>query len=86
MHDLAAAVGTNECTLKMAFKEEFGLTVFGYIYSVRMKRAAHMLAETTLALADIALSLGYDHLSHFSTAFRRFYGVPPSQFRHSGGR
>lgn len=86
LHGLAAAVGTNECTLKRAFKEEFGLTVFGYIYSVRMKRAAHMLAETTLALADIALSLGYDHLSHFSTAFRRFYGVPPSQFRHSGGR
>lgn len=86
LHELAATVGTNECTLKRAFKEEFGLTVFGYIYSVRMRRAAHMLAETTLALADIALSLGYDHLSHFSTAFRRFYGVPPSQFRHSGGR
>lgn len=86
LHELAGAVGTNECTLKRAFKEEFGLTVFGYIYSVRMRRAAHMLAETTLALADIALSLGYDHLSHFSTAFRRLYGVPPSQFRHSGGR
>lgn len=86
LHSLAAAVGTNECTLKRAFKEEFGLTVFGYIYSVRMRRAAHMLAETALSLADIALSLGYDLLSHFSTAFRRFYGVPPSQFRHYGGR
>lgn len=80
IHELAAAVGTNECTLKKAFKREFGMTVFGYIYSERMRRAASLLKNGSMSMSDVAMSLGYDHLSHFSTAFRRFYGVPPSRF------
>lgn len=84
--DLAAAVGTNECTLKRAFKEEFGMTVYAYVYRRRMELAAAMLRDPALSMADVALSLGYDHLSHFSAAFKKFYGVPPTLFRRSGGR
>ena len=36
LHDLALEVGTNECTLKRAFKEDFGLTVFGFLFSRRI--------------------------------------------------
>lgn len=84
--DLAAAVGTNECTLKRAFKEEFGMTVFAYIFSRRMELAAAMLRDPALSMSDVALSLGYDHMCHFSSAFKKFYGVPPSLFRRNGGR
>lgn len=84
--DLAATVGTNECTLKRAFKEEFGMTVYAYIFSRRMELAAAMLRDPALSMSDVALSLGYDHMSHFSSAFKKFYGVPPSLFRRNGGR
>lgn len=84
--ELAALVGTNECTLKRAFKEEFGMTVYAYIFSRRMELAAAMLRDPALTMSDVALSLGYDHMSHFSSAFKKFYGVPPSLFRRSGGR
>lgn len=84
--DLAAAVGTNECTLKRAFKEEFGMTVYAFIFSRRMELAAAMLRDPALSMSDVALSLGYDYMSHFTSAFKKFYGIPPSLFRRSGGR
>lgn len=83
LHELATEVGTNECTLKKEFRAEFGLTVFGLIYKIRMERAADMLRLGGVPMTDIAQSLGYDHMSHFSTAFRRFYGVPPTLFRQT---
>lgn len=78
---LAHRVGTNECTLKKAFKAEFGTTVFGFLTQRRMELAMHYLTETKLPLGEIGVKLGYEHQSHFTTAFRRFHGHTPSSFR-----
>lgn len=41
LHEIASMVGTNECTLKKAFKYEFGTTVFQFLFDYRMRLAAH---------------------------------------------
>ena len=81
LHELAAMVGTNECTLKKAFKQEFGTTVFQYLFDFRMDLAVHYLLDTSLPIADIGIMLGYDYQSHFCTAFKRKHGVSPMEFR-----
>lgn len=81
LHNLAAMVGTNECTLKAAFKQEFGKTVFQYLFDYRMELAAKYLMETTWPIAEIGYTLGYDYQSHFCTAFKRKYGISPTDFR-----
>lgn len=81
LHELATMVGTNECTLKKAFKQEFGTTVFQYLYDFRMSLATHYLLDTSLPIFDIGMRLGYDYQSHFSTAFKRKYGVSPMEYR-----
>ena len=81
LHELATMVGTNECTLKKAFKQEFGTTVFQYLFDYRMEMAAQYLLDTDLPIADIGIRLGYDYQSHFCTAFKRKYGVSPLEFR-----
>lgn len=81
LHELATMVGTNECTLKSAFKKEFGTTVFQYMFDYRMQLAAKYLLNSSLSVAEIGVKLGYDYQSHFCTAFRRMYGVSPSDFR-----
>ena len=81
LHELATMVGTNECTLKKAFKQEFGTTVFQYLFDYRMDMAAQYLLDTDLPIADIGIKLGYDYQSHFCTAFKRKYGVSPLEFR-----
>lgn len=84
LHALATMVGTNECTLKKAFKQEFGTTVFQYLYDYRMNLAVKYLLDTSLPIADIGMKLGYDYQSHFCTAFKRKYGVSPMEFRMKG--
>lgn len=81
LHELAAMVGTNECTLKKGFKQEFGTTVFQYLFDFRMDLAVHYLLDTSLPIADIGVKLGYDYQSHFCTAFKRKHGVSPMEFR-----
>ena len=81
LHELAAMVGTNECTLKKAFKQEFGATVFQYLFDYRMRLATRFLLDTALPIADIGTRLGYDYQSHFCTAFKRKFGVSPMEYR-----
>ena len=83
LHDLAAMVGTNECTLKKAFKQEFGTTVFQYLFDYRMDLAIRYLLDTSLPIAEVGARLGCDYPSHFCTAFKRKYGMSPTEFRAS---
>ncbi len=81
LHELAKMVGTNECTLKRLFKQEFGTTVFQFLFDYRMELAAHYLLDTAQPINAIGIKLGYDYQSHFCTAFKRKYGVSPMEFR-----
>lgn len=86
LHELAAEVGTNECTLKRAFKEEYHMSVFQYLYECRMNRAVSYLLDSQLSISEIATLLGFDYQSHFCTAFKRKFKMSPSQFREKSGR
>ena len=77
LHNLALQVGTNECTLKSAFKYFFNQTVFSYIYDLRMSLAIKYLLETNKTISEIANLVGYEYQSHFCTAFKRKYSISP---------
>ncbi len=81
LHELAIMVGTNECTLKRAFKHEFGTSVFQFLFDYRMELAAKYLLDTSMSVANVGTLLGYDYQSHFCTAFKRKYGMSPMEFR-----
>ena len=76
--DLAKVVGTNECTLKKEFKNIFGTTVFGYIRDSKMEEAKNMLLNLNLPVKEVSDMVGYKNPQHFSTAFKRKFGVSPS--------
>ena len=79
--DLARQAGTNEFTLKKGFKELFGTTVFGYWHELKMKQARRLLTEHRLSVQEVAEQVGYKHAHHFSTAFKKRFGVLPSQLK-----
>lgn len=78
---LARAVGTNEQYLKKHFKMMFGSTVFNYIVSVKMEKAKHMLLEGNHKIADVAITSGYKHATHFSSAFKKYFGYLPNKIK-----
>ncbi|MGZ4359857.1 MAG: helix-turn-helix transcriptional regulator, partial [Gaiellaceae bacterium] len=46
-----------------------------------LERAAHMLATTEYGVTDVAMDAGYGSLEAFTHAFRRAFGVSPTDFR-----
>lgn len=82
LHSLAQQVGTNEYTLKKGFKELFGTTVFGYWNQLKMEEARTLLSEGTLSVAEVSNRVGYKNPQHFSTAFKRHFGLSPGQLLH----
>ncbi|MEL7268280.1 MAG: AraC family transcriptional regulator [Bacteroidota bacterium] len=79
--DLAKKVGTNECTLKTCFKELFGVSVFQYWKGLRMETAKLMLIEEQLSVQEVSRKIGYKNPQHFTTAFKKQFGIVPSRIR-----
>lgn len=68
------------------FRSRHGYAVYEYILQVRMKQAVELLRNPKLTLPVIADFLGYSNANYFSKAFRRFYGISPSDYRNQNFR
>ncbi|ODS86434.1 MAG: AraC family transcriptional regulator [Cytophagaceae bacterium SCN 52-12] len=79
--DLAHRVGTNEFALKKGFRELFGTTVFGFWHDAKMEQARKLLAEEDRSVSEVSDLVGYQNPRHFSSAFRKKFGVLPSRMR-----
>ncbi|HID73334.1 TPA: AraC family transcriptional regulator [Candidatus Micrarchaeota archaeon] len=79
--ELAMEVGLNQLKLKQGFKSLFGTSVYALFQRHRMERARDLLYDHNVT--ETALILGYSNISHFSTAFRKQFGVLPSEARKS---
>ena len=71
----------NPTTLKAAFKEVYGTSIAAHMKQHRMERAAKLLRETNMSVAEIAQAVGYDSQSKFSAAFKACYQVLPREYR-----
>ena len=80
---LAATANLSRCHFAYAFKQSMGCPPHRYIMSRRLERARHLLLTSDAAIAEIAIATGFADQSHFSRAFRAFFGVPPLAFRRS---
>jgi AraC-like DNA-binding protein len=77
---LAKAIGTSVRTLQRRLKDA-GVTYADLQNDVRKTMALNLLENETLALAEIAFSLGYSEVSAFNHAFRRWFGESPGDYR-----
>lgn len=79
--ELAMIIGINQCYLKKGFKEIFGKTVYDFVQDQRMMKAKLLLTTTTLSVSQVADQIGFSSQSNFSTAFKKFTGVFPSDLQ-----
>ncbi len=78
---LAQVVRMSETVLKANFKNFFGTTIYGYLFDFRMNIARNLLSDNSQSIAEIAFQSGYENPSHFTTAFKRKYGISPTEYR-----
>lgn len=81
--ELAAAVGLNARRLGELFKVHFGFTVYAFLKNARFERARLLLEAGGLSVAQVAYQYGYQP-AHFSTEFRRKFGIPPTMLVQRG--
>jgi AraC-like DNA-binding protein len=83
--DVASSAGLTRMHFAAQFRAATGLSPHEYLLRRRIERAQEMLAETGMSLVDIALSVGFQTQSHFTSVFKRYAGQPPRAWRESHG-
>lgn len=85
IEDLSRTCGFSVSTLQHKFKEYFGRTPAEYINYEKIKRSKELLLEGR-SVTETAMLLGFNTSDYYSTVFRKFNGMSPSQWLQKNGR
>ena len=78
LEELAHYTGRSLATFKRDFKKLSDLTPEKWLIRKRLEVAYQLMKEGGKRLSDVYAEVGFKNPSHFSTAFKRQYGVPPT--------
>ncbi|NEQ20627.1 MAG: helix-turn-helix transcriptional regulator [Microcoleus sp. SIO2G3] len=76
---LAQQVGMSDRTLQKGFNAVFGVTPFVYLTQQRMNQAQQLLRQRDRTVAEVSNLVGYTNPAQFAAAFKRQFGVSPSE-------
>ncbi|HZG87722.1 AraC family transcriptional regulator [Paenibacillus sp.] len=63
------------------FKKTFGVNYVEYLNKVRLQHAKVLLRDTSLSVAEVGEKTGYINSSTFTTTFKKYFGISPSEYR-----
>ncbi|BDH45338.1 AraC family transcriptional regulator [Salmonella enterica subsp. enterica serovar Choleraesuis] len=81
--ELAAISGFSVWHMQTIFRETTGMAVGRYIRERKLTQAVHQLRTTDRRIIDIALGLGFNSQSQFSTLFKKYFAITPLQCRQN---
>lgn len=77
---LSQFMGMCPTKAKMLFRQVFGYPPHQYFKRKKMEMAYQLIKETNYDMTEIGRQLGYKSLSHFSSDFKKYYGIHPKKF------
>lgn len=78
--DLCREIGVNDRTLRLAFRERYGVGPMTYFRFLRLNAVRSRLrTDPLVAIADAARDCGFHHLGNFAADYRRLFGLLPSE-------
>lgn len=86
LEDLARELGMSGRNFARRFKEATGESPLGYLQSLRVAVAKHLLETTTSTVQEIGQRVGYLDPIFFRELFRRHTGLAPNEYRRRFGR
>ncbi len=81
IESVAKSVGLSVNGLNYLFKKAKNETAGRFLTKVRMEKAAELLTESHCRISDLPQKTGYSSASYFTRAFRRYYGMSPSEYQ-----
>lgn len=81
LSELAYMMNYDVYWLSREIKKRTGKTYKELLQTKRMNQAVYLLTSSTLPVADIIESVGYDNTSYFYRKFKEKYGISPKDYR-----
>ncbi|WP_148409739.1 AraC family transcriptional regulator [Murimonas intestini] len=81
LDSLASRLGLSTRQTERLLQKQYGQTFLQKRTHAKMAAAASLLPDLSLTITDISELLGYSSVEHFSTAFRRHYGISAREYR-----
>ena len=78
LDELASSVAVSKYHLLRTFREAFGVPPLQYHRQLRLEHARRLLRLPHLSVREVAARVGYESTTAFTRAFKREYGVAPS--------
>ena len=81
--EMAGVLGLSTFHFARAFKAAAGVSPYKFLLEERLSTARKLLEATSLSVGEVGQSTGFQTLTGFGTAFRRRWGISPTQYRQS---
>jgi AraC-like DNA-binding protein len=79
VEDISKKIGISESTLLREFQARLGKSPTAYIIDRRLEEAMILIKSQRYAIGQVSDIVGYENLSAFSAAFKKKFGLTPSQ-------
>jgi len=86
VEDIAREAGTSGSGLQRLFKAAHGTSVVEHIRQTRLEQAHRALAQDRVSIQEASTLAGYGNAANFATAFKRQFGLSPSEARRLSSR
>ncbi len=83
IEDIIKNMNYSHCHLIRLFKKETGTTPSQYFLKIKLNYARSLLESTDLSVLDIASTVGFSSLGHFTEVFKKQYSLPPANYRRT---
>ncbi|PFH19617.1 GlxA family transcriptional regulator [Burkholderia sp. JKS000303] len=84
MPELARLAGVSMRHLQRVFRDSLDTTPYEYYIGIRLRQALKLIRYSNLPIASVTKRCGFQSTTHFSRAFRSFFGHAPSHERRTG--
>ena len=82
IEDIAKQAHLSSSHLFAVFKKQMGVSPISFLNNYRMSIAAEQLQGTTKSINQIASEVGIDDSIYFSKIFKKYYQMPPTEYRN----
>ncbi|MBS7544193.1 helix-turn-helix transcriptional regulator [Ancylobacter oerskovii] len=83
---IAREAGINASGLQRLFRQAEGVSIFEHVRKLRLEQAHAALRRGASSVNEASLIAGYTNPANFATAFRRQFGIAPSEALRARGR
>jgi AraC-like DNA-binding protein len=74
---------TDKFYLCRYFKKHTGLSVMDYVNRMRIVNAEKLIVQNSHSITDIGFMVGFNNITSFDRAFKRYTGISPRQYRRN---